>query len=437
MSLRRNTNQNRRDIMAEKPHINIITAGHVDHGKSTLLGRLLYDSGSLSEQELRKLKEIAKEVKKETFEFAFVMDRLKEERERGLTIDLMYRPIMTDKYYFTAIDCPGHRDFVKNMITGASQADAAILVVSAKDGVQEQTKEHLYLAKVLGIQQLLVAINKMDTVNYDEKKFNEVKDQVGKLLQTIGYKTDQIPFIPVSAYVGDNVVKKSTNMPWYKGATLLHTMDQTITVSEKPVSKPLRLPVQDVYSITGVGLVPVGRVETGILKAGDKVVFEPSGTAAEIKSMEMHHKPLEKAEPGDNIGFNVKGVSKKDIRKGDVMGHPDKPPTVAKEFTAQIIVLQHPTVITKGYTPVFHIHTAHIAGKITAIPKKLDPKTGATVAENPDTLKTGVSAIIKVQPLQPVSIELQSEFPELAKFAIRDMGKTVAAGICTDVVKAK
>jgi len=423
--------------MAEKPHVNIITAGHVDHGKSTLLGRLLYDSGSLSDQELRKLKDIAKEVKKETFEFAFVMDKLKEERERGLTIDLMYRPIITDKFYFTAIDCPGHRDFVKNMITGASQADAAILVVSAKDGVQEQTKEHLYLSKVLGIGQMIVAINKMDTVNYDEKKFNEVKDQVFKLLQTLGYKVDQIPFVPVSAYVGDNVVKKSTNMPWYKGATLLQTMDQTITVSEKPVTKPLRLPVQDVYTITGVGTVPVGRVETGVLKPGDKIVFEPSGTSAEVKSIEMHHKQLEKAEPGDNVGFNVKGVSKKEIKKGDVIGHPDKPPTVAKEFTAQIIVLQHPTVITKGYTPVFHIHTAHIAGKITAIPKKLDPKTGATVAENPDTLKTGDAAVIKVQPLQPVSIEKQADFPELAKFAIRDMGKTVAAGICTDLVKAK
>ncbi len=423
--------------MAEKPHLNIITEGHVDHGKSTLLGRLLFDSGSLPEQELRKLKDLAKELKKETFEFAFVMDNLKEERERGVTIDLMYKPIITDKFYFTAIDCPGHRDFVKNMITGASQADAAILVVSCKDGVQEQTKEHLYLSKVLGINQLIVAVNKMDEVSYDEGKFNDVKTQVTQLLTSIGYKPDEIPFVPVSAYVGDNVVKKSTNTPWYKGETLLATMDNHIKVGEKPISKPMRLPVQDVYSITGVGLVPVGRVETGVLKAGDKVVIEPSGTVAEVKSMEMHHKPLEKAEPGDNIGFNMKGASKKDIKKGDVLGHPDKPPTVAKEFTAQIIVLQHPTVITKGYTPVFHIHTAHIAGRITEIVKKMDPKTGATVAENPDTLKTGDAAIVKVQPLQPVALEKQADFPELAKFAIRDMGKTVAAGICTDIVKAK
>jgi len=423
--------------MAEKSHLNIITAGHVDHGKSTLIGRLLYDSGSLSEQELRKLKEKAKEMKKETFEFAFVMDQLKEERERGLTIDLMYKPIQTDKFYFTVIDCPGHRDFIKNMITGASQADAAILVVSCKDGVQEQTKEHLYLAKVLGINQIIVAINKMDAVNYDEAKFKSVSEEVKKILDTLGYKIEKIPFVPVSAYVGDNVVKKSDKMDWYKGETLIKTMDSAIEPIKKPVDKPLRLPVQDVYTITGVGTVPVGRVETGVLKPNDKVVFMPSGATGEVKSIEMHHKQLDKAEPGDNIGFNVRGVEKKAIKRGDVVGHPDNPPTVAKSFTGQIIVLQHPTVITKGYTPVFHIHTAHVAAKITELVKKIDPKTGATKEENPDMLKSGDAAIIKVEPTQPVAIEKQSDFPELAKFAIRDMGKTVAAGICIDLEKAE
>lgn len=423
--------------MAEKPHINIISAGHVDHGKSTLIGRLFFDSGNLPEQELRKLKEKAKELKKETFEFAFVMDQLKEERERGLTIDLMYKGFNTNKYYFTIIDCPGHRDFIKNMITGASQADAAILVVSCKDGVQEQTKEHLYLAKVLGIDQIVVAVNKMDAVNYDEKKFNEVKGQVSKILETLGYKLDKVPFVPVSAYVGDNVVKKSDKLPWYKGSTLIETLDGAITPPEKPTDKPLRMPIQDVYSITGVGTVPVGRVETGVLKAGDKIVFEPSGSQGEVKSIEMHHKEVPKAEPGDNIGFNVRGVDKNTIKRGDVVGHVNNPPTVAKEFTGQIIVLQHPTVITKGYTPVFHTHTAHVACKITEIVKKIDPKTGATLQEKPDMLKSGDAAIIKVEPTHPLAIEKQSDFPQLAKFAIRDMGKTVAAGIVTDLVKAK
>lgn len=423
--------------MADKPHINIITSGHVDHGKSTLIGRLLYDSGALSDQELRKLKEKAKELKKETFEFAFVMDNLKEERERGLTIDLMHKEFQTNKYYFTVIDCPGHRDFVKNMITGASQADAAILVVSAKDGVQEQTREHLYLAKVLGINQLVVAINKMDAVNYDKAVYEKTKNEVTKLLQSLGYKTDKIPMVACSAYVGDNVFKKSTNMSWYNGFTLVEALDHTIVAPEKPVHKPLRLPVQDVFTITGVGTVPVGRVETGVLKPGDKIIFEPSGAQAEVKSIEMHHKQLPKAEPGDNVGFNVRGVSKTDVKRGDVVGHTNNPPTVVKEFTAQIIVLQHPTVLTKGYTPVFHCHTAHVAGKILELVKKLDPKTGAVLQEHPDMLKPGDAAIIKVQPTQPLVMEKQAEFPELAKFAIRDMGKTIAAGIVIDVVKAK
>ncbi len=422
--------------MAEKPHLNLVTLGHVDHGKSTLVGRLLFDTNSIPEQKMRELQQLAKELGKETFEFAFVMDKLKEERERGLTIDIAHQRFDTQKYYFTIIDCPGHRDFVKNMITGTSEADAAILVVSAKEGVQEQTKEHAYLAKVMGVGQLIVVINKMDTVNYDEKRFNEVKEEVTKLLKGIGYKTEEILFIPASAYKGDNIAKKSENMPWYKGPTVIEALD-TFKVPERPIDKPLRIPVQDVYSITGVGTVPVGRVETGVLKKGDKIIFMPSKITGEVKSIEMHHEEIPEAKPGDNIGFNVRGVSKDQIKRGDVVSHPDTPPTVAKEFTAQIIVLNHPTVISRGYTPVFHIHTAQVACKIVDILKKIDPRTGATVQENPDFIKTGDAAIIKVQPTKPVVIEKQNEFPELARFAIRDMGVTVAAGVCIDVTPAE
>jgi len=425
--------------MPAKPNINLMTAGHVDAGKSTLIGRLLYDSGAIREEELRKLKEVAAELKKETFEFAFVMDTVKEERERGLTIDIMHRPFETQKWFFTIIDCPGHRDFVKNMITGASQADAALMVISAKtgEGVQEQTKEHAWLLKVLGIKQIIAVINKMDTVNYDEKRFNEVKEEATKLFKMIGYKVEEIPFIPVSAYMGDNVVKKSDKMPWYKGGTLVETLDAVIKEPEKPIGKPLRLPVQDVYSITGVGTVPVGRVETGVLKVGDTVVFEPAGVKGEVKSIEIFHKQIPEAKPGDNVGFNVRGVAKEQIKRGDVAGHPDNPPTVAKEFIAQIIVLQHPSVITAGYTPVFHCHTASVACRIEEIIAKIDPRTGAVIQEHPDFIKTGDAAKIRVVPTKPMVIEKQSDFPELARFAIRDMGMTVAAGICLDVVKAK
>ncbi len=422
--------------MAEKPHMNLVTIGHVDHGKSTLVGRLLFDTGNLPEEELRKLKEIAKEYKKETFEFAFVMDKLKEERERGVTIDIMHKRFDTQKYYFTLIDAPGHRDFVKNMITGASQADAAILVVAATDGVMEQTKEHVFLIKVLGVNQLVVAINKMDAVNYDQAKYDSVKADVEKLLKTAGFDTSKINFVPTSAYHGDNVAKKSDKTPWYNGPTLVEALDM-LEVPEKPIDKPLRLPVQDVYSITGIGTVPVGRVETGVLKTGDTVVFEPAGVKGEVKSIEMHHEQIPEAKPGDNIGFSVRGVGKNDIRRGDVVGHPDNPPTVAKEFTAQIIVLNHPSVITKGYTPVFHCHTAQVACKIVEILKKIDPKTGETVQENPDFIKTGDAAIIKCVPTKPLVIESSKNIPELSRFAIRDMGQTVAAGVCLEVVPAK
>ncbi len=418
----------------KKPHLNLVFIGHVDHGKSTLVGRILYDTGALSDVELRKLKEEAAKLGKATFEFAFVMDKLKEERERGVTIDVMHKDFQTNKYYFTIIDAPGHRDFVKNMITGTSQADAAVLVVSAKEGPQPQTKEHAFLARTLGVGQLIVAINKMDTVNYDENRFNEVKSQVENLLKTIGYKTDEIPFIPVSAYYGDNVAKKSDKTPWYKGKTIVEAFDD-FKVPEKPVDKPLRLPVQDVYTITGVGLVPVGRVETGKLKVGDKVIVMPSGVVGEVKSIEMHHQPLQEAEPGDNIGFNLKGVDKKSIKRGDVVGHPDNPPTVAEEFTAQIVVLNHPTAITVGYQPVIHAHTAQVACTITELVKKINPKTGQVEQENPEFIKTGDVAIVKFKPTRPMVIEKANEFSPLGRFAVRDMGQTVAAGMVIDVKK--
>ncbi len=422
----------------EKPHINIVFVGHVDHGKSTTVGRLMYDSGNLDEQALRKLKEKAQELGKAGFEFAFVMDNLKEERERGVTIDLQHKKFVTDKFEYTIIDAPGHKDFIKNMITGASQADVAFLVVAASEGVMAQTKEHAWLCKTLGVGQLGVLVNKMDAVNYDEAKYNKVKEEVGNLLKTAGFKVDETPFIPISGLKGDNVTKKSENMDWYKGPTLLEQLD-LFKEPEKPTDLPLRLPIQDVYNITGIGVVPVGRVETGVMKIGDKVIVVPAregtGVTGEVKTIEMHHEQIQKAEPGDNVGFNVRGIGKKDIARGDVLGPVDNPPTIVKEFTAQIVVLNHPTVITKGYTPVFHIHTAQVACQFESIEKKLDPATGQVVAENPDFIKNGDAAIVKLKPSKPLVIEKQSDIPHMSRFAIRDAGSTVAAGMCIDYVK--
>lgn len=423
-----------------KVHINLVFIGHVDHGKSTTVGRMLYDTKNIDEQAMRKLKEKAESLGKGGFEFAFVMDNLKEEQERGVTIDLAHRKFETPKYYFTIIDAPGHKDFIKNMITGASQADAGVLVVSGNpgDGIQAQTKEHVFLARTLGVTQLIIYVNKMDMAKYDQKRFDDIKKQVSDLLKSVGYKPDEIPFVAGASLLGENVAKKSDKMPWYTGKTLLETLD-TLKEPEKPTQLPLRLPIQDVYNITGIGVVPVGRVETGIMKVNDKVVIMPGregkGVHGEVKTIEMHHEQLQQAEPGDNIGFNVRGLGKKDITRGDVLGHVDNPPTVATEFTAQMVVLNHPTVISAGYTPVFHVHTAQVACQVIKIEKKLDPATGQAKEENPDFIKNGDAAIVKIKPIQPLVIEKQKDIPQMSRFAIRDSGTTVAAGMCIDLVK--
>jgi len=422
--------------MAEKPHINLVFIGHVDHGKSTTVGRLLYDTGALSEQEYRKLQQEAEAKGKGTFAFAYAMDNLKEERERGVTIDVAYKKFTGQKNSFTIIDAPGHRDFVKNMITGTSQADAAVLVVACKEGPQPQTKEHAFLSQVMGIKSLIVAVNKMDEVGYDEAKFKEVHDIMKKMLSGIGYKEGQYQFIPISAWEGENIAKAAGKMAWYKGPTLVGALDD-LKAPALPTDKPLRLPIQDVYNIKGVGTVPVGRVETGIIKPGDKIIVMPSGKTGEVKTVEAHHEQLTEAKPGDNVGFNVRGLERKDIARGDVVGHVNNPPTVAEDFTAQIVVLNHPTAIPVGYTPVFHLHTAQLSCSFIEIQKKLDPKTGQTVEENPKFLKTGDAAIVKIKPLKPVCLEEYKQFPQLGRFAIRDMGQTVAAGIVLKVTPRK
>jgi len=419
----------------DKIHLNLVFIGHVDHGKSTTVGRLLFDTNNIDEQAMRKLKDKAQELGKGGFEFAFVMDNLKEERERGVTIDLAHKKFDTDKYSFTIIDAPGHRDFVKNMITGASQADAAVLVVAANDGVNAQTKEHVFLARTLGVSQLIVAINKMDIsgVDYSEEKFNKVKEEVTNLIKTVGYKPDEVQFIGIASLPGDNITKKSDKMPWYKGITLLDAINN-LNPPEKPTNLPLRMPIQDVYNITGIGVVPVGKIETGVMKVGQKVVAVPGregkGVPGEVKSIEMHHESLPQAEPGDNVGISVRGFGKKDIMRGDVIGPADNVPPLVEEFQAQIVVLNHPSVITKGYTPVFHIHTAQVACQFINIDKKLNPATGEVLEENADFIKNGDAAIVTLRPVQPLVIEEQKVIPHMSRFAIRDSGATVAAGMC-------
>lgn len=421
-------------MAGEKPHMNLAVIGHIDHGKSTTVGRLMYEAGAVPAHIIENYRKEAESKGKGSFAFAWVMDNLKEERERGITIDIAHKRFDTPKYYFTVVDCPGHRDFVKNMITGASQADAAIIVVAAPDGVMEQTKEHVFLSKTLGINQLIIAINKMDASKYSEERFNEVKKEMSNLLKMVGTNPDNVAFIPISAMEGDNITKNSDNTPWYKGKPLFGLLDDLKT-PDKPTDKPLRIPIQDAYSISGIGTVPVGRVETGILKKGMNVTFMPANKSGECKSIEMHHEEIAQAEPGDNIGFNVRGIGKDDVRRGDCCGPADNPPSVAEEFTAQIVILQHPSAITVGYTPVFHCHTSQTACTFTELVKKLDPRTGETLEENPTFLKAGDAAIVKCRPTKPLVLENAKVIPQLGRFAIRDMGSTIAAGMCIDIVK--
>jgi len=419
-------------MATEKPHLNLAVIGHIDHGKSTTVGRLMFETGAVPPHIIENYRKEAESKGKGSFEFAWVMDSLKEERERGITIDIAHKRFDTAKYYFTVVDCPGHRDFVKNMITGASQADAALLIVAAPDGVMEQTKEHVFLSRTLGITQLIVGINKMDAADYSEKRYNEVKEQLSQLLKMVGFKPSEVNFIPMSSFAGVNISKKSPETPWYTGPTVLEALD-LLKEPEKPTTLPFRLPIQDVYSISGVGTVPVGRIETGVMKKGMKVAFMPANVNGEVKSIEMHHEEVPEALPGDNVGFNVRGVGKNDIRRGDVCGPVELPPTVAEEFTAQIVVLHHPSAITVGYTPVFHCHTSQIACTFTELVKKLDPRTGQVKEENPTFLKTGDAAIVKIRPTRPMVIEKIKEIPQLGRFAIRDMGATIAAGMCIDI----
>ena len=427
--------------MADKPHLNLIVAGHVDQGKSTIIGHLLVSLKIVDERTIQKYAEESEKTGKgDTFKYAWVMDNLKDERERGVTIDLAFQRFESKKFDFTLIDAPGHRDFIKNMITGASEADCAILVVSAKPGETEiaigvggQSREHCFLLKTLGVKQMIIALNKMDDsqVKYSEERFNEVKSQVSGLLKQVGFSIDKTPILPVSGWKGDNLIEKG-NLGWHKGPTIYEALD-SFEIEAPPVDKPLRLPLQDVYSITGVGTVPVGRVETGTFKVGDTVSIMPGNHLAEVKSIETHHTPIQEAKAGDNIGFNLRGIDKGTIRRGDVIGSKDNPATVVKEMTAQIIVVHHPTAIAPGYTPVIHAHTAQAAATITELISKLDPRTGAPLEEKPKSLKTGDAAIVKIQPLRPLCIETFKEFPELGRFALRDMGTTIAAGVVKEI----
>jgi len=445
----------------EKSHINIVVIGHVDSGKSTSTGHLIYKCGGIDKRTIEKFEKEAAEMGKGSFKYAWVLDKLKAERERGITIDIALWKFETSKYEVTIIDAPGHRDFIKNMITGTSQADCAVLIVAAGVGEFEagiskngQTREHALLAYTLGVKQLIVGINKMDSTEpkYSEARYNEIVKEVSNYVKKIGYNPKTIAFVPISGWHGDNMIQKTENMKWYKGwtserkneegkaekksgFTLFEALD-AIVPPTRPAGKPLRLPLQDVYKIGGIGTVPVGRVETGQLKAGMVVTFAPAAITTEVKSVEMHHETLDVAQPGDNVGFNIKNVSVKDIRRGNVASDSKNDPAKeSKSFNAQVIVLNHPGEINKGYTPVLDCHTAHIACKFSEILEKIDRRSGKKLEDNPKFIKSGEAAIVCMNPSKPMCVEPFSAYAPLGRFAVRDMRQTVAVGVIKSVEK--
>jgi len=426
----------------EKVHVSLVVIGHVDAGKSTTTGHLIYKCGGIDKRTIEKYEKEAAELGKSSFKYAWVLDNLKAERERGITIDIALWKFESPKFSFTVIDAPGHRDFIKNMITGTSQADVAVLVIDSAPGGFEggwasegQTKEHALLAFTLGVKQMIVALNKMDSCQYSESRYNDIKEEVANYLKKVGYKPAKINFVPISGWVGDNMIDKSTNMPWYKGPYLLEALDM-VTAPKRPTDKPLRLPLQDVYKIGGIGTVPVGRVETGILKPAMTVCFAPSGLTTEVKSVEMHHESLAEAVPGDNVGFNCKNVSVKDIKRGFVASNnADDPAKGCESFSAQVIVMSHPGQIQNGYCPVLDCHTSHIATKFKNIDEKMDRRTGKVTETNPKFVKSGDACMVTMEPSKPMVVETFSDYPPLGRFAVRDMRQTVAVGVIQSVTK--
>lgn len=422
----------------EKNHVSLVVIGHVDSGKSTSTGHLIYKCGGIDERTIAKFEKEAEEMGKASFKYAWVLDKLKAERERGITIDIALWKFESAASVFTIIDAPGHRDFIKNMITGTSQADVAILMIASPAGEFEsgwskegQTREHALLAFTMGVKQMIVCCNKMDAkgADYKEERYNEIKSEVSLYLKQVGYKIDTVPFIPISGWVGDNMLEPSENMPWYKGPFLLKALD-AIKPPKRPILKPLRLPLQDVYKISGIGTVPVGRVETGIIKPNMNITFGPMGTSTDCKSVEMHHESVQEAIPGDNVGFNVKNLSVQDIKRGYVASDTKNSPAMDTEwFKAQVIVMNHPGQIMNGYAPVLDCHTCHIACKFTEIENKMDKRTGQVTEEFPKSIKSGDAGIVKMTPSKPMVVEPFSAFPPLGRFAVRDMKQTVAVGV--------
>jgi elongation factor 1-alpha len=445
--------------MSTKQHISLVVCGHVDAGKSTTTGHLIFKLGGISEREMTKLQAEADQQGKSSFAFAYYMDKDKAERERGVTINCTTKEFFTDSYHYTIVDAPGHRDYVKNMITGAGCADVALLLVPAEMGgfetaiargdhstgeVQGQTRQHARLLGLLGIEKLIVGVNKMDSCDWSEQRFNEIKEEMTKMIQQAGFKPKQVPFIPYSGFAGENLVEQSDKMPWFKGwkanvnkDTVVegHTLYDALEKLARPPSRkpdaPVRVPINGIYKIKGVGDVITGRVEQGTINAGDAVRIAPRGLSGlKVFSIEMHHKTWAKASPGDNVGLNIKGLDKTNMPKvGDVISlEKDKLLEPVESFVAQVVVQEHPGQLKPGFSPCVHVRTAKSACKMNAIHWKMGKKTGNEKQESPPFLERGESAEVEFIPQQPIYLESFDDCDGLGRIAVMDSNQLVMLG---------
>jgi len=400
-------------------NINVVIVGHVDHGKSTLIGRLLYDSESINEGRVEEIQKLAEEYKRR-FEFAYFIDSFDDELKEERTIDTTGVMFKSKKNLYAITDVPGHKEFIKNMLTGASHSDVAVLVVAADEGIQEQTGRHAFLIHMLGIKQLFVVVNKMDAVGYKKDIFKDTKEKVSRLLDSFDYH--DVQFIPGSAMEGDNIYKKSEHMNWYTGPTLIDTLD---SVAVSRIVKPLRFVVQDSYSIDS-GKVVVGRVESGTLHAGDKVIFQPSDVRAKVDKIIVYQQELAEANRGDSIGIIVD----KEVSRGDVCGSLQLPPIAVKEFMGEAVLLDKS--LKAGDVVELRCATRWVKCKIEHIEEKINSETGEVMENNPSEIYENEAAIIRFS-CEPVVVEKFSEIPELGRFVLV-RNKNIGAGIVLETI---
>ncbi|KAF3456579.1 hypothetical protein FNV43_RR01233 [Rhamnella rubrinervis] len=428
-----------------KSHINIVVIGHVDSGKSTTIGHLIYKLGGIDKRVIERFEKEAAEMNNRSFKYAWVFDKLKAERERGISIDIALQKFETTKYNCTIIVAPGHRGFIKNMITGTSQADCVVLVMDSSTGGFEagiskdgQTREHALLAYALGVKQMICCCNKMDatTPTYSKSRYEEIVKEVSYYLKKVGYNPEKIPFVPISGFNGDNLIKRSSNLSWYEGPTLHGAIDK-IQKPKTPSVKPLRLPLQDVYRIGGIGIIVGGRVETGILKAGMDVTFAPIGHTAHVKSIEMDQAAVQKAFPGNIVAFNLKNHPTKDLKRGYVSSGSKKDPAKAvAHFISHVIIMNnYEGQIINGYTAVLDCHASNNPVVFTEILAKIDRGSGEVLEEKPEFLRSGDAAFVEMVPLKPMVVEAFSEYPPLGRIVVRERNRIVSVGVIKSVKK--